>query len=461
MPSTRVVRDRGLETDLPLLSIAADERDLVDPTYGILVNPLETGRNWERPAFASFFEGGRLRFALGAGLRVHGGVSREEPMKSLRLHFREMYGTPSLASDLVFDGLRRSMRSLVVHADSRDNNARGIWKFTNPLAYDLAEEIGSVVPRVKPAQVYLNGRYLGAYVLTEHLSRENLAARFGHDDFVMAKTKPRPDEPVPPEYDELRAWLRATPEASEEEIGARVDLDNLTSWIIAILHGGVTDPFQGPIILDTTLPDGRWYWINWDMDHAFSDRYQTGPRPWEIDVLEGPLGDVGADPRARIFARLMEGSPDYRDRFLVRFVKVMNHLLDDNFVQQRLDHYADLSRRMDIRDTLFLGKMRAFLVNRPPVLRHQLDRHFSVGPSFRLNVWNRRGLRLLVDGHPVSGDYVGHYFASTPARVEVDPRDREGFGGWVVGGEPTETTDAFLELSLAGDLTVEVVGAEP
>ena len=461
-PSSQILEARARDSGLPSLSIIAGAEELLDPQSGILVNFLQRGRSWERAAYVSYFQDGELRFSSGVGLRVHGGKSREMPRKSLRLHFRELYGVPSVSSDVLFDGKALPLRSVVVHSDLRERPSGVKWHFMNPLAYELARAIGCIAPRTQPVALYLNGDYQGLYILTEHLSPEYFQARLGHSNFVMARTK-RDTEQLPATvemgdprlYRAFRDWA-ADGNVDIAELSQRVDLENLTNWMISILFAGVTDPFQGPIILDTSDPNAKWYWVNWDMDHAFMDVYDQAPEPWDIDIFAGPLQSK-RDPRSAIFDRLTRESPEYRAYFLNRITEVLNHILTDDFLNERLAYYEGVSRIFGLDDTRFLSLLGEYLQNRSMVLRTQLDTYFSSGPSFKLTTSISGEADLKIDGYRVADEYRGHYFFETPVSIEISTVDDPAFTSWIINGQISSIDTPYLTLNLAEDTHIEVV----
>ena len=54
-----------------------------------------------------------------------------------------------------------------------------------------------------------------------------------------------------------------------ENAAKRVDVDNLSKWYLSQLFCGSAHIYQGLAFLDISKPDGKWKWINWDMDHSF------------------------------------------------------------------------------------------------------------------------------------------------------------------------------------------------
>ncbi len=385
LPSSINLRPDVIASGLGLMSIVTDEEGLWDGRYGIMANPDERGRSWERAASVTYFVNGGLQFATGAGIRVHGGVSRSMPNKSLRVYFRQVYGAGSVPSDAIFAGQSFPMDSLVVHNDAR-GMYEGEWRFMNPLGYDIARAVGGLAPRTTPAVLFLNGESLGLYMLTEHLSADYISARLGHDDFVLAKgkrTKGKGGSQIEHgdgrRYRRLSRWLVDAPAPLQmATVAQKVDLENLTNWFIAILFVGATDPFQGRAVLDTSTPEGKWYWITWDVDHAFRDARETLDNAWELDLFPSLL-DYRDDPRAVIFSRLGRESPAYRRFFRRRFEHVLSCVLTTAFLEQRVAYYQNIADAYGLTDQAFFPRLKSYLKNRPAVLRRQVAAYF--GPT--------------------------------------------------------------------------------
>jgi hypothetical protein len=426
MPSTRAVPGRYLVTGQPILSVVTSEGDLHDPTRGILVHPTGRGREWERFAYVSYFDEGRLRFASGAGLRVHGGRSRVgSTNKSFGLFFRARYGAAPDAQ-LFFGKPPGKLARVIAHNDVRHDSSGRAWHFVNPLAYEVAARIGAIVPRTRPMRFFLNGELQGAYVLTEHIGSEFLDARFGHHDFG--------DETANAEA--VLNWALGVTPMTVETVRDRVDLDNLTRWALSILFCGTTDIWQGPVLRDQRRPDSRWFWVNWDMDHSFMDLYRRAARPWEIDTYRSLLGKM-SQPRSHILTRLLEGDPAFRARFASMLIESLNHRLTPEFLRSRLDDYRLMAAKHGVEETEFLDIIEAFFEHRPSALRSLTRTYLRLGEPSAATVEIPGGWSLLIDGYRVTGRYRGVYFPETPITVEVPAEHRQAFSGWTVDGAPS------------------------
>jgi hypothetical protein len=467
MPSTVILEPEVVRSGLPIISVVVDSQDLLDRDTGLITNYEKRGRGWERPAYASYFRYGELVWATGAGLRVHGGKSRAMTDKSFRLHFRELYGLTSLQRDLVFGGTGTPIGSLVIHNDRRtrhSDDGNVDWHYTNPIAYEIAERIGCITVATQPVSFYLNGVYQGPYVLKERITTDFLMARFGHDDFFLSDTKS--DDDTSPliqgserELRELIEWPAQAPAPlSMAEVERKVDLANLTNWFISILYAGTTDPFQGAVARDRTDPDGRWFWINWDMDHSFMDLYSQVPNPWEVDNFTGVSAIIGNErPRPLLFDRLRTESPEYRAYFLARLTEVLNHELTPEFMEALIQRYEATAAAFGIEDRAYLQTLRDYAAHRPAVLRAQMERYFASGPSYKLTVDPADSVHLKVNSRDVNKRYQGWYFANTPVEIEIVDGTAPPKVTWSLNGRKLQSREGPLEIILSSDTVVGIV----
>ena len=159
---------------------------------GLLRNKLAHGQEWEREGSVSYFEDGRLIFASGVGVRIHGGGSRiTAPRPGFRLYFRRKYGPREAPPGVFFSPAAQPVRRIIVHDDVR-RFGKLDWHFANPLAYDIARAIGAIAPETKPVRFFLNGEYYGPFVLTERFDERYFAAHWGYDDILLARMNDPP-----------------------------------------------------------------------------------------------------------------------------------------------------------------------------------------------------------------------------------------------------------------------------
>ena len=453
LPSTVVVPAIEVVDGAPLLSVYVDHADLHDPERGILANRRQAGRAWERRASMSYFDEGQLVFASGVGIRIHGGSDRLRPGKqSFRLYFRRQYGADQFRPGVLFDDTAEPLRHLVLDRDEQ-SEADGVWHFINPLSYDIARQIGGITVQTKPIRFFLNGEWQGVYVLSEHISDQFLESHFGHSDFLHDV----------PDYQELSGWLGRQDPLTLARVAQEIDMSNLTRWLLSVLFLGTTDAMQGPgQFRDARDPEGRWFWINWDMDGSFSRRY--GEPPWEFDTFQDVLDRAGAprrlrrrsEPRPELLTTLLAEDEAYREYFKRIFVEVMNHRLTQDFLTERFEYYRHIAHRYGVEHLKYLDTLRDFLTYRPAELRRLAEEHLNTPPSVRFRIVAPRDVELRVNGTAVRSGFEGYYFPNMSVEVAVAESSRSRLSQWLVNGRPVGR-EPVLRLRAEEDVTIEPV----
>jgi formylglycine-generating enzyme required for sulfatase activity len=424
-----------------------DDADLNDPIKGLLPNKREHGEEWEREGSVSYFEGGKLIFASGVGVRIHGGGSRiTAPRPGFRLYFRRKYGPRELPPGVLFSAAAQPVRRLVVHDDVR-RYGKINWHFANPLAYDIARAIGAIAPETKPVRFFLNGEYYGPFVVTERFDERFFAAHWGYDDIVLSQD----------EMNKLWEWVQNTRPLTMANVSQHVDIDNLTRWFVAVAFTATRDAYQGPgQFLDRTKTTGGWFWVNWDMDQSFRD--------WNLDsyqyllerVAEGRRGRNPAEPRSVILSKLIAEDPRYRD-FLKRVVqKALNHQLTDAFLMQRYEHYLTVATQLQVRSLDYLPRLRQFLTRRRDFFRLISEQWLNTPPSQRVLVTAPANVHVVIEGERVANGYEGLYFPDIELTADVAEEHRHGFTGWHVNGRLVAGTDP-LKFKAEQPMRVEAV----
>jgi formylglycine-generating enzyme required for sulfatase activity len=456
LPSSRAISVSEIASGVPVLSLTLDEADVNDPAKGLLPNKRQHGEEWEREGSVSYFDNGKLVFASGVGVRIHGGGSRiTAPRPGFRLYFRRKYGPRELPPGVFFSPAAQPVRRVVVHDDVR-RTGKVDWHFANPLAYDIARAVGAIAPETKPVRFFLNGEYYGPFVVTERFDERFFAAHWGYDDILLSQAK----------MNELWEWVRTTRPLTMANISQHVNIDNLTRWFVAVAFTATRDAYQGPgQFLDRTKDTGGWFWVNWDMDQSFRD--------WNLDsyqyllerVAEGRRGRNPAEPRSVILSQLIAEDPEYRD-YLKRVVqKALNHQLTETFLMERYEHYLTTATQLQIRRLDYLSALRQFLERRRDFFRLTSEQWLNTPPSQRVSVTAPANVDIVIEGERVKNGYQGLYFPDIELTVDMAGEQRQGFTGWHVNGrliagtaplkfkadQPTQIEAVFNNNVTAGD----------
>ncbi|MFC2165332.1 CotH kinase family protein [Acidobacteriota bacterium] len=470
LPSSLAISESDFKDGWPLLSIVVDEDNLYNPEKGILIHRLEKGQDWERLAYVSYYEDGQLKFASGAGLRIHGGdESRRKPRRerSFRLYFRNVYGINHIEPGVLFGPESKPIKHLVVGRDSQKH-----MPFIANAAFEIARRIGATVPESKPVLLFLNGDLKGTYFISEHVHQRQWAYHIGHENFAFYRLehvtypffrlmRDRSDDRSLRLYREL--GMRAMDldkKMTMKEAGKLVDLDNLSRQIISIVFCGTTDWRQGAAVLDTNEPEAKWFWINWDMNESIMDfRRESGwiegnqRVAWKQEGFELILAGKNWyiqnpkvrhmrrwDIRAILFSRLIKESPEYREYFVRLMMDILNHRLTIDFFQPLVDKYKKLANAYGFKKSAFI-RIERYVQNRPTFLRKQIQQYFSQGKCYPCEVTGPDEIKYEIDSHPESSGYQGWYFKDKIITVKILKHAEGIFSHWVVNGKRVEGAD--------------------
>ncbi len=431
LPSTSMMAAEQIRGPFPVLSIAADEDYLADPTTGIMANMMETGPEWERLASVSLWEDRELVTGSRVGLRIHGDSTRYRGDPSFRLHFRPMYGATRENGGRLLGPDAAPASSVVVHV------VRWRGFYPNIFVFEMARRLGLPAVTFRPARVFLNGQPRGIYVLTERVMPDGWGrTHFGDNDFFMYVYKGETKRPSRAAHAALEDWVRGDDSITMRTAAERIDVGNLTGHLFAVMFAFTTDWAQGAALRDRDEPDARWFWIHWDMDQSFDLRGSVEVEPWRQPFMElvtlgqsrdeleawGIVTDDRHDARHRgdvrrlLFLELLN-DPVYRDYFARFTTDALNHRLTQRYWNGVLRKYRELESAR--RGGYTRVDLRAYFLNRPDFARTEVGRHLGLGEPLTVRVDADDDANLSIDGYAHRGPYVGRYYRGQTITVEA------------------------------------------
>ena len=396
----------------PILAIKIPLEDLYDPERGILAHRDKQGRAWERKAEVAVISDGEILFYSAAGLRLHGGKRRfaKGIQDDFRIYFRNNYGVESLPTGSGL-GLHEPIRTLVVKTAGWPEGQ----PMNTPLAFDISRKIGCLVPETTLAEIYLNGVSVGMAYVTGHLSRRQWGQFFDDAEFVFYKYKGEysaKDEKI---Y-HRRFWQVAKDKKdfSLKKVAESIDVDNFTRHVFSWVFNGTTDACQGVGILDTSDPEAKLRWINWDMDHSFFDlkAQESGltRNNWQQEGLALASTQPHYCDREILFSRLISESFEFREYFAALFSEILNHRLTESFLLERVKYYKDMLSEYGQPHEAYIAMLTEFMRNRAEFLRWEMVEQLHFAGPYWCDVQIPGGRQVLIDGYPYEKNYRGSYF---------------------------------------------------
>ncbi len=398
-------------TSLAVISITMDYDDLFDSERGIYVKgdifyeDLETyleenrkvrdgetarsldanykqrGREWEREAAVTFFEfgadGAEEIFTQNCGIRVQGNYSRSDIQKGLRLYARNDYGSKNFkyavfGEDYVNDSgeVMDKFKTLVLRAGG---NCAFSAKYNDTYWQALMEGSAAETKKSRPCIAYMNGEYLGLYVLEEDYTTDFFEDKHGvnKDTVVIYKGDAESyeigyklDEGELPEgasedfyFSELLEFFGSHSDLKEqadfEEFSRLVDTDSVMDYFAAQIW--VNNKWDWPgknwsmwrtTETDPENPyaDGRWRLMFYDMEFGgIGGAGEAGTNTIKDDNYKAKgLLDMNTDnPAVLCYAYLMTNDA-WKNSFYDRLIGLAENEFEESAALEKLAEFRDI-----------------------------------------------------------------------------------------------------------------------
>ncbi|MBE6579920.1 MAG: hypothetical protein E7651_08995 [Ruminococcaceae bacterium] len=325
---------------LPVASLVTEPDNLWDYYEGIYVmgpganpKPPHIGanfwQNWEREASVSLYELDGTGFSSPCGIRIFGGFSRQQDMKSLSCFFRSDYGAGQLSYPLFGEGGLDVYEAFVFRNTGQDYNGA---RMRDALLTDLASS-AMYMPSQKnrPVVLYLNGEFWGVYYIREKINENYIAGNFNVSPETVTLDR---GEGSTSAYKDFIKYVKKN-DLSDPEVYANVasqmDIDQYIDYMIAQIYIANLDNVNVKFF---KIDGQKWTWILFDVDYsttftsnntvaAHLDPDGTGTNNYfSTDLINGLLENDG-----------------FRDKFLSRFAWQIENVWSYQRVNPVIDKY--------------------------------------------------------------------------------------------------------------------------
>lgn len=344
---TYIVETATAKQNVPIVSIVSEPNNLFDDTIGIYVtgasfNPSTglpngnywySGAAWERPMHFEFLDTTGLLFAQNAGIRLHGGDSRQHRTKGFRLYAREEYGANEFDYPFFADRDFSKYKRLVLRRGTGIN-----WSFfTDELTTNLIAETSVGRMASKQVRFFINGEYWGLYHLRERIDKHFLAQHYdvNKDSIDFIKNDPNTCclEGSNTHYLDILDFLENNNISIPENytyLQSQINIDDFIEYSVLRLYCADTDwPHNNIRHWRPQTEDGKWRWIIFDTDFAFNYRNRDS-FGYYIDSLDVPIWTT-------YLGRTLLKNEEFKNQFLDRFEYHLNY----TFKKERVAHYID------------------------------------------------------------------------------------------------------------------------
>lgn len=496
---------------LPVFSLVTHPDNLFDYETGIYIPGIDgesgnmadgnfqnRGIESERQGSLEFYEeDGSLAMVNDIGYRIHGGWSRRNAQKTLRLYARSDYGENRFyhrfLHDLPYDNYNRLLLR-------NSGNDWGYTMFRDALAQNLVSHLNFETQAYRPSVLYINGEYWGIHNIRERYDKHYLERVYGVDpdsiDLLTGRHHPKEGN--------NQHYLGMIDYAVNNDLGQSnhyehmqtlLDVDNYLNYFSVNIyfanndwpHNNI-DFWRYQVPFDSTAGpgfDGRWRWLLFDVDRSFnfSTRSHTNMIEWvtarENERLEEEWPNL-------LFLNLLENSA-----FKTQFLNLISDHLNTTFepehvkavigkmkeqVESEIDEHIVRWQKPSSYDEWLhrdggVVAMLDFADDRPEYLRTHVREHFDLEDvSLTLNINDESGGYITINNIDINGltpgvpahpyPWTGEYFQNVPVQLSAVSWPGYRFSHWEIYGEVSTGKSLNVPMSLDTEATAYFVEEE-
>ena len=441
--------------NLPVISLSTDHGNFYDWTYGIYVDgtngvtheycspdkKVNWFRDWERPVnFEYYTQDGKLQVNQLVGIKIFGGCSRSNALRSFSLISREDYGKKGIEYPF-FEGkgvtefkslVLRNSGNDVVASMLRDGFMQTVVKDRMDVDYQ----------GYQPTLVYLNGEYFGLLNLREKMNEHYAESNHGADpdnlDIIeMFEWLTSGDRVA---YDELLDYIRNHDLSNDDafdHVASLVDVSEfMNHFLVHIYYQNEDWPQNNTKLWRERREGAKWRIYLYDTDFGF-DLY---PRS-EQTLAWATRPHISTE----IFVNLLKNE-NFKNEFIQRFAAHMNTTFKAERILPILDSLEQLIEPHITRqvekwhlptsyatwDYHVNTKMVDFANGQKTKVEGWITDKFSLSGFYLLNISvddADRG-RVQVCEVDIPSQYSGNHFSHVPVRLKAIPRSGYKFSDW-------------------------------
>ncbi|MBH1942373.1 CotH kinase family protein [Mobilitalea sibirica] len=428
---------------MPIISITTDNANLYDNSIGIMApsNTKNRGKEWERPIHFEYFDkDGNLQLSQDAGIRLHGGASRDWAFKSLRIYARSEYDeqtqfeydffSSSVIPALVNSGEKQDdiitkFKRLLLRAGGNEGTAGDATFFRDALSQALMTNTKLDLQAYSPAVTFINGEFYGIHNIRERQDDKYIEDHYDIDEnevviyeftYEEGTGKQQPvissgSESDLEFYNTLLEFITKndlSKKENYEQVQQWLDIENFVDYQIINIYGANRDwpgnNCKAWRVRTEYNPeaayglDGRLRYLVYDMDFNFG---LYNMRAVNMNSLADATKAGGTEwpnqDGSTLFLRKLLENEEFQTYFNQRFLDLLNTNFDKDSVITLIDQISGYYSNGAIEEQktrYFLlhdwhrniEAVKMFIDKRPAIVKSHLAGKFKLGKMYFLSI---------------------------------------------------------------------------
>ena len=471
-------------TTLPIVSLSTTPANLFDNETGIYVlgdnaqveypyYGANFWQDWERHVHVELFEAGSVSgFSIDAGIKIHGGWSRANALKSFAIYARGQYGYSSIKYKLFNDLPFSEYESFLLRNSGQD---WGETMFRDALMHSLLYGIDVDKQEYRPSVVFINGVYWGILNIREKINEHFLAQHHNvdPDNVDILENNAQIVQGNNTDYLNLNSFIENNDlsiSSNYDYVKSKMDVDEFTRYFVSEIYFANANWQGGNIRFWENNSNGKWRWILYDTDWGFALSNPTGVSSNTLGLSTDPDGSsYPYEPWATLFLRKLLENQLFKSDFINCFADYSNSIFSPSIVINKIDSIKSMIEpeitRHAARWNLYnlnqwlnnVQELRDFANQRITYMRDYYINKFALSGLAPVNLSisdTTKGEIRLNSLFIKNSAWTGTYFLDVPIKIIALPKLGNRFVRWEGSVSSVEDT---LIVTLADTLNLNAV----
>lgn len=347
---------------LPIISISTDKRNLYSKDKGLFIagdnfktnninsgNYFKRGIDFEREVYFQYFNyKGKLDFELEIGMRIHGGITRRNPQKSLKFYARKEYGKTEVNFPFLAEkGVNRFI------LESMQESGGGQALIEDVVAQEIVKNIGLEQQNFQAVIVFINGEYWGLHTIRDRIDENYLSYKFNlhKDSFDIIDGNPSTSPAYEKIHGENSDYIDLISFVKDHDLRinrnykyiiSKIDIDNFIDYYsVEIFFANHDWPIHN--IKIWRKKNGKWRFLLYDLDGGFT----SNNRDHTLDMFsrlsnEENCGSCGNSPDATFLFRNLMKNKKFRQEFNARYNEIIKQYMNPDRTLAIVDSITEI-----------------------------------------------------------------------------------------------------------------------
>lgn len=473
------------DPSLPVVSISTHSGNFFSTDSGIYVKgpnaesqPPYYGANywqdWEREVHVEYFESnGGQGFEQDLGVKIFGGWSRAQSMKTLRLLARDAYGPSKINYKLFKDKNITSFDQVILRSSGNDFNYTHMRDAINHKALVNPNKRHGIVSHMdfqayQPVIVFINGEYWGVHNMRERISKHHAAENHGldDDDIDFLEMEAVIQNGSNEHFLQLVNFIEdndMTSTANFETVKQMLDIENYVDYFVAQTFHTNWDFPHNNIKYWRNRNGGKWRFSYYDTDFGYG---LFDFNSASSDELSRIIDDTRSF-HSSVFKKLLTNT-EFKNYFVNRYADLLNTTYKSSNLQAVVDELkaginSEMSRHFgrwpDNANSVAgwesnITGVRSFIDSRPGYARGHINSRFNLSGQVDVTVdvapagaGKVKISTVIPDSYP----WTGIYFDGVPVVITAQANDGYVFSNW---SGLSSSTDVSILRNISTDGTI-------